>query len=263
MFAAQQSATTSNVFERRHFALYDGVNDYSIFTGGLPGYEQSGDYTISMWVKCWGGNMFTWWKGNGRLSGGAEKYHNIIIDKNSIASSQWINADHDILVSGTTSQDMDGADGNADWHNYVISHDRDSFVKVYFDGVEADTYVEQDESKDGMIENTTYSPANCRWTVFGVGVFFLDGSISEQVVYGKALTEEEVKYQYNNGEAFDHENSKLTKDLKHWFTYGDGLGFGVDNVYDDTNKRRGKGTFNGIVGNEEQHTHSDSPQGYN
>jgi len=142
------------------------------------------DFSVGAWFKSteavWLGNIVG--KGD---SWGNDRWQIYIRSSNDIAFANSVNKGANYLLSATGQNWFDGK-----WHFVMATIDRDGDSKIYMDGVLKNT-------KSSSIWGTFSSV----WG-FEIGHFYdrgFKGMIDEVKVYRRALTAEEVKYQYDQG----------------------------------------------------------------
>ena len=161
---------------------FDGADDYASGNFGLGilknGYEED-SFTLSAWAKPDGTQS-----GNERIISGRSGYHGgLVANSNNsfgfnIATTEgWTNGK--MLSSGEISD-------WTDWHHIIGVYDKRE-MKIYVDGI--------------MKNSTTFTASirNYSDTFFigSIGNYAFDGKLDEVKVFNYALTEDEIKQEYN------------------------------------------------------------------
>tara|TARA_Y100001970_G_scaffold282313_1_gene394914 strand:- start:49 stop:1056 length:1008 start_codon:yes stop_codon:yes gene_type:complete len=103
-------------------------------------------------------------------------------------------------------------DLNGQWVHLCISSDRDGQNKGYINGVlnDSDSGSTATMDNDGPLEIAKWNNTE------------FPGSISEAVIYNKALSTSEVKAIYNDREPYNHNEGVASSNLQAWWRMGDG-----------------------------------------
>ncbi|MFW0862569.1 MAG: DUF2341 domain-containing protein [Candidatus Komeilibacteria bacterium] len=177
---------------------FNGTTDYVAINNGQA-LNITGDMTVSAWayfdvyndkstiVSKWG-------------DGGVTNFSWLLF------ANWWATGRIDFLVSGngssySTVSSADGAATAGTWHHIVGVYDAGSFIKLYIDGVLANT-------------NSTSIPSSLHISTMPVGIGIdydngssetpfrhFDGRIDEVMIYDRALSKDEVLQLYNTNAA--------------------------------------------------------------
>ena len=156
--------------------VFDGTNDY-ITTGFTRG--TLGDYlTIVAWYKYTGSSTRTY----SAIIGGKESGTEFFIGKNTGNTNIGV---QDGNYSSGFVTGSDAFDGN--WHQIVYTYDNGT-GKIYLDGIlkSSGSFTKCNDSEEIIIGGETE----------GSG-YYLDGNISQVLIYNKVLTATEVKQNFN------------------------------------------------------------------
>ena len=187
---------------------FDGVTDY--LNAGTGVDLGTGDFTISAWVYL---NAI-----------GADE--NLFYKKQD-SSNRWyfvINSSGKLVFWSRQGGSTKIEDGGSTtfiantWYRVVVSADRDSFIKLYINGVLDGT----GSGDTDTIDNTGALAIGLNGTAGGT---YMDGMMSDAQIWDAAWTADDVLYDYNNPEqlALNRGGTSLTSsNLKLWYPMNDG-----------------------------------------
>jgi hypothetical protein len=171
---------------KRNSALdFDGTNDYvavdaDIFDVG------TGDFSISTWVKVRVADT------NDRIFSVGNSYHYelwVVNSGNVYAMGGDSSSSRVFAISNSSIEDNS-------WHHLTAVYDRDYALKLYVDGILQDDV----ETGYASYSSTDYSDTSARIGSYILGTgYCIEGAIDEVKFYNYALTDGQVKVDYNSG----------------------------------------------------------------
>ena len=145
---------------------FDGTDDWI----DVPDTDLTNEWTISVWAKPLNANQF-----QGLLGG----------------SVNYINLESDRIHYKGTNHNYTSYTQDLDWHHYLLKREADGYVSVFLDGVRIDRYVDPDTIME-------FDEIGRFW---GSNDYSFEGAIDELKIYTSALTDDQVKAEYNMGKA--------------------------------------------------------------
>jgi len=172
---------------------FNGTSSYISVTDDNSLDFKTGDFSVSSWVKNTG-NDGVWNMIATKYDATSSDGFFFGIDSGGHIKFQFYESGSHADIISTTDIGADSA-----WHHIVITGDRDSStgLKAYLDGVE-ETYTTQNNIS--ALPGDWNSSGNLKiGTDWNEATYHFKGSIDEVKVYNYALTEEEIKQEYNQG----------------------------------------------------------------
>jgi len=158
---------------------FDGLNDY-VNVGVLPISEYSA-ITYSVWFKVYS-------QGYGRI---ISSLYSGIDDIRIYVIDDVLHGDFDDSTAAYVSVNISNI---SDWHHVVLMHDG-TYISMYLDGVIVGAPISDPTFNWSGMNGITYIGMNTG----GAGVF--DGLVDELKIFDYALTEDDIKQEYNQGMA--------------------------------------------------------------
>ena len=169
--------------------VFDGANDYVDFGNILN--MGTGDISFNGWVKRTGGDGELEWIFSKSYAGGGVGRYFLDFDNNTTlrAGAAWASGHTNYYFSGTFNQDV--------WYNYAVVFDRDDKLYLYINGELNTSHDISAYSNVNMTNTYPYRLGSYTQGDQSTADLFLNGKISCHLHYNRALTQEEIKQNYN------------------------------------------------------------------
>ena len=241
MFPSRRITTIGGDKFRDEYSLeFDGTDDH-VDMGDVTTFDGLNDLTIACWVKTPTGASGTHYflsKGAYNNADSAWSF-NIGPDSSngrimfSVSNSLYAYRNNCITAYGYTL---------GSWNHVAVTYSNtDDEIYFYINGTqispgsEAGTYISiPNSSKKLRVANND-------------GSNWLEGGVSDAVIYNSVLSHSEIHSIYNGREPFNHKESPFSSNLVGWWKMGDGLEGGSGSTIYDMSDNSNNGTINGAV----------------
>ena len=168
--------------------VFDGTDDYVDFGNILN--MGTGDISFNAWVKRTGGDGEQDWIFSKSYAGDGVGRYWLDFDNNTTlrVGAAWASGHTNYYFSGTFNQDV--------WYNYAVVFDRDDKLYLYINGELNTSHDISAHSNVNMTNTYPYRLGSYTDSNQSTAVYFLNGKISCHLHYNRALSEEEIRQNY-------------------------------------------------------------------